>query len=1699
MPELKRLFVKGRMNKDLDERLVPNGEYRDALNIQVGSSEGSDVGAIENILGNKVARKKKTKQLWADNDETHNYYGLSLDATCIGAIKDDINDKIYYFVTSPTVDCIIEYDKTRDYVQPVLVDTQNILNFSQNKLITGINIIDNYLFFTDDNSEPKKVDIRPTEFISTDFSTHSTYKGRNFIESDITVIKKSPLSSPAMELSNNSYGDINGIDNVITTVIRNFTEAQGNGGGLGSSVPPGTSVAFTTNSDVAYAIGNSIILSADPIETDDDNSDYLINLRITAKISPSSYIAEVINISSEVPDDNEFIYNCEIAQEIPPFETKFPRFAYRWQYIDNQYSTFSPFTEVAFLPSNYEYNAKKGYNTGMVNNVQKIILSGWETPPVDVKKIQILYKETNNATVYAVDDFKVSKLDDPTFTFNITSSLISKVIQSNQLLRPWDNVPRLAKAQEIVGNRIIYGNYLQNYTVNEEINLGYRLTGAQAFPETPLSSIKSNRKYQLGIVFKDEYGRETPVFTNSEGGSIDIPSENSIFKNKIVAQGVGPAPDGFTHYKYFIKDPSNQYYNLGLDRMFKSKDGVRAWLAFPSSERNKVTEESYLILKKGHDVAKPIFATDNKYKVLSISNEAPTELIERRSLLNTALIAFGTAYGNYVEQTTRFVGRTPTTGSTVFLISQQNGGNGVEEDTKAVLVAGNYIRFTNGSENSRYYEINNAIFTGTDDAAKVFVTEKFLNDVEFLYDSTDAVISSPSVQIEIYGEVDIKDKGQFQGKFFVNVEKNSTLVDNLFKTTGLIVENNMRFRSWGTSTLVNGDTVISTTASDGYNYNGNLFVQIWGGGHAPYRGYSTNNRNGGLLPRSGDIGPLWANGAEDTEFDIVFERVESSNEIDFSAWAKLGQVGTKLRFNKGTAEQAEIVYTIEEAVQYDVSNRNYVRIYVKFDRRLAVTVNPNFYASSTINFTSLLILGEDDTADFQTSNPAVFETEPKEQIDLDIYYEASKAYPIAEYNTEKTLDYFNCYSFGNGVESNRIRDDFNAPFIDKGTKASTVLEEPYEEERRATGLIYSGIFNSNSGLNDLNQFIQAEKITKDLNPIYGSIQKLHTRDTNLVTLCEDKCLRILANKDALFNADGNTNVTSNNNVLGQAMPFAGEFGISKNPESFASYGYRAYFSDKKRGVVLRLSMDGLTEISSKGMSDYFYDNLKAATTVIGSYDIYSDAYTLTLNNDTVCFKESLDGWPTRKSFIPEWGISLNADYYTMDNGMIWAHDNEERNTFYEGTTAKSSVQLIFNDNPNKIKNFKTISYEGDSEWTAPLIQTDQQDGAVTTFLDKENIYYNYIKGLNDTWDNSGQAGTLDLKQFAAQGIANLASVDTYNGNTTFKVVVKNNPADAETTYTVTEYDIEAEAGDQVNLDVTEFALNITPVDGYVIDAADFSIGDALPSQIATVVFSNGTGGVVKATCTFDASFIMPSNDVEILIDIDGIANLIGYTVDGEYTISQTNTQESATTPVAFSQTGQEGDEVTLFTKTFTATTGYYYSTTPYYYQTLGTARNESNYIITASYSGSGPTPEEYYLQSVTFTVKYIIGNQNETLNDLNFVADAVEIYTPLTEVTSYSINLAKFQSDGTNRQISFYGGAGAEVTFTTTHPYPVDSYIDDNNTQTLTLNDSGTASMTIIVPENTTGSNQTWTFTLSGADLASPFGQTNPFSIVQLL
>ena len=178
------------------------------------------------------------------------------------------------------------------------------------------------------------------------------------------------------------------------------------------------------------------------------------------------------------------------------------------------------------------------------------------------------------------------------------------------------------------------------------------------------------------------------------------------------------------------------------------------------------------------------------------------------------------------------------------------------------------------------------------------------------------------------------------------------------------------------------------------------------------------------------------------------------------------------------------------------------------------------------------------------------------------------------------------------IEESRIRGGYNNTQTDLGVKAYIVEDEP-NQQHRFNSLIYSGIYNSRTGVNNTNQFSVAKDITKSLDPANGSIQKLFSEDTNMTVFQESKVSRALIDKDAIYTAEGSPMQTSSNLVIGQITPYLGEYGISRNPESFAYYGFQKYFTDKDRGVVLRLSRDGITEISNYGMVDYFRDNLKS--------------------------------------------------------------------------------------------------------------------------------------------------------------------------------------------------------------------------------------------------------------------------------------------------------------------------------------------------------------------------------------------------------------------------------------------------------------------------------------------------------------------------
>ena len=1349
----------------------------------------------------------------------------------------------------------------------------------------------------------------PTEALSYD-STSQTYSanltGRpNFNEADVTVIKKSPLTALTLDMAASKYGNAPGtgaspltygVYNPTPTSTPaadgrvNFTYAPDTGTPeIRESLPTrhewqaniagdaayynGTSIqgwdgylslnfASTGLQPNTWKPGDTIILTADFTDVNFTDYEYLVSIRLVQALNGAglNWKAEIQAISSDIgtfidgsSNIIQFTWEALLQEEDAMFQDIFPRFAYRWKFIDNEYSTFSPFSEVAFLGSEFSYESREGYNIGMINTIRKLVLKDINWGHVDVEEVDILYKESNSSSVYVVDTLVKDESYDTSGNliteFGVETELIGALVEGNQILRPWDNVPRKAQAQEIIGNRIVYANYLQNYNVPtttltlSSISNGYNIADVGK----PKFSVKSMRTYQAGVVYLDQYGRETPVFTNKGAGTqLNISSASGF--NRLIAQPTNTPPSFATHYKIFLKEISNEYYNLALDRYYDAEDG-NVWLSFPSSERNKISEESYLIPKKQHDNDVPV-SSISRYRVMSISNEAP-------EFIKTVGISLGT---ESVENQSSIA-----IGSLGFAFI---GPNPEQNPQFAPNFAGNKIVFSLGNFFSEEYEVQDYKVvsqpTNTTTLYELSIDRGIGSDADFL---TNVAIGG-TYSIRVIGDKE-ETKPEYQGRFFVKIPRDIEFDVNIMDSFQAL---DPQYSILGSISFIEagpryvgeiGGT--SNNGQPGYYWTdwGNPFNGTGAGHYVAGTGVwmSGENTDGSPNPSNGPIGHQINRPGNQYDFFQNFNPITNGSEYFGYSYAKfkgdndnvppayidsmsgvapgpfetagtgknrtsravspsgLLRAGNSVRFlHEPTGEQSE-VYTIVNAQGYwhrrgttaegDDRNYSYTALY-ELDRPLVWQHAPGFngntsYTQHLQSAVDIVIQAVKPVVPkgerlLTSNNPAIFETEPKEAVDLDLYYQASDALAIAGYNNPVELEWYNCFSYGNGVESNRIRDDFNAVTIDKGATVSSILADPYGEERRGSGYIFSQIYNSTSGINRLNQFIQALPITKDLNPIYGTIQKLHARDTDLITLCEDKCFRVLANKDALFNADGNANVTSNTNVLGQATPYAGEFGISKNPESFADYGFRLYFTDKSRGTVLRLSRDGLTEIASKGMGDFFADNLKANSQLIGSFDADKGLYNLTLKkltsewqtkfnpiqadnlsiacedniqnpplqeneiSTTISFKESVDGWTSRKSFVPESGVSLNDIYFTFKDGLIWSHgSNVLYNNFY-GEQYISSFNVLINEMPNVVKAYTALNYTGTKSrvleyekansnkwysiaevnaeswlptslriknpgWYVNYIRTNLEGGEVKEFEDKEGKYFNYIKAL----------------------------------------------------------------------------------------------------------------------------------------------------------------------------------------------------------------------------------------------------------------------------------------------------------------------------------------------------------------------------------
>ena len=390
------------------------------------------------------------------------------------------------------------------------------------------------------------------------------------------------------------------------------------------------------------------------------------------------------------------------------------------------------------------------------------------------------------------------------------------------------------------------------------------------------------------------------------------------------------------------------------------------------------------------------------------------------------------------------------------------------------------------------------------------------------------------------------------------------------------------------------------------------------------------------------------------------------------------------------------------------------------------------------------------------------------------------------------------------IEESRIKGGYNNTSVSFGAKAYLVEEEP-NGSVRSNSLIYSGIFNSRTGINRTNVFSVADDIVKSVDPANGSIQKLYAEDTNLSIFQELKISRALIDKDAIYSAEGGGTVTSSNLVIGAIQPYIGKYGISTDPTSFAIYGGKKYFTDRNNGVVLMMSGGSLNEISKAGMIDYFRDRLGTKINVaglsgkiIGGYDIHNKQYVLstqqggkleyTFNGgyETLAFDELVQGWTSFFTYKPDQVFNLNNKFYSLKFGSLYEHysDTVVRNLFYSNNdpvqpavALPTSITFVFNPSPSQSKTFKTINYEGSSGWQITSLDSDATgrdlSSGTTNFLpttdDNAAIVYSYLQGRYDsTLPNPLTGAAAAVRPFYQAGfdrkenryVANLINVST---------------------------------------------------------------------------------------------------------------------------------------------------------------------------------------------------------------------------------------------------------------------------------------------------------------------------------------------------
>jgi hypothetical protein len=726
MAEVKNAFIKSKMNKDLDDRLLPSGEYRNAINAQVSKSEGSDVGALENVLGNAliadftpIVATATVSNVYASIDIgvqsisgsllagykviTNNYIdnitAISVSNTppspiteitfssavnfsvgqvisfapnlsSIGYLSDEFSNSIYIFLTDNITNSYVPSGPgSNHYIYKYDAGTNSFtklvegafLNFSKLSPIFGVNLLEDLLFWTDNRNQPRKINVVSASQNSTYYTTEDQISvAKYYPHQAINLYKASSLSPGNYETT---------MKDVVSKALTNGGSANCGAITASSTVPiTNLSIPIYPNLPVSGFTLGYINGSGNLVKLEETITSYSPTLDTTGDITLSGPVTiPLVGAATELVLNFNPYYENNYSGDDSFLEDKFVRFSYRFRFDDGEYSLIAPFTQVCFIPKQDGYFLNTELNKGdeketfdstivkfMENKVNQINLQLQLPCNIEdlnsdfhITEIDIIYKESDGLALQVVETINLDNLDESVdqtvaiFEYIYKAQKPYKTLPSNEITRVYDKVPVKALAQEIISNRVVYGNFLNknnppaflNYNVaateKSDFNLVNNTTSSIEYPS---SSVKTNRNYQIGFVLADKFGRQSTVILSNNketitvgdisysgstlyspyideniGANIDDWKGNSlkILLNQPITEGIYNGdvtsesynPTGWYSYKIVVKQTQQEYYNvytagaLKGDPFDTNKDLDFTYLSLLNDNINKIPRD----------------------------------------------------------------------------------------------------------------------------------------------------------------------------------------------------------------------------------------------------------------------------------------------------------------------------------------------------------------------------------------------------------------------------------------------------------------------------------------------------------------------------------------------------------------------------------------------------------------------------------------------------------------------------------------------------------------------------------------------------------------------------------------------------------------------------------------------------------------------------------------------------------------------------------------------------------------------------------------------------------------------------------------------------------------------------------------------------------------------------------------------------